>query len=203
MQTACWPVCVWADAISISPTWLLGVAMKGCYTTKNLSSRAGPASNPPSLSSQVNVVTLITALMPRARERLIVISDMAPVVDAARLLSASSAGLVVVCNPEGQTAGVVTKADVVREISTCTGCSCTTRVSDIMTRDVKSCSPEQSLSEVWALMKQNALKQVPVVGNDRRPLGVLYVNDALETMLSEVENNEVFLRDYVMGLGYR
>lgn len=148
-------------------------------------------------------MTLIHALLPRARERLIVISEVAPVVDAARLLTVAHTGLVVVCSPEGHTAGVVTKADVVREISTCTGCSCTTRVSDIMTRDVISCLPGQSLSEVWAVMKEKALKQIPVVGDDLRPLGVLYANDALETLLSEVENSEVSLRDYVMGVGYR
>lgn len=151
----------------------------------------------------MNAVTLIHALLPRARERLIVISEVAPVVDAARLLTVAHTGLVVVCSPEGHTAGVVTKADVVREISTCTGCSCTTRVSDIMTKDVICCSPRQSLSEVWAVMKEKALKQIPVVGDDQRPLGVLYANDALETLLSEVENSEVSLRDYVMGVGYR
>lgn len=131
------------------------------------------------------------------------ISDMAPVVDAARLLSAANTGLVVVCNPDGQTAGVVTKADVVREIATCTGCSCTTRVSEVMTKDVTTCSPEQSLREVWNVMKENALKQIPVVADDLRPLGVLYANDALERLLTEVANNEVLLRDYVMGVGYR
>lgn len=40
-------------------------------------------------------------------------------------------------------------------------------------------------------------------GSQQQPLGVLYANDALEAMLNEVENNEEFLRDYVMGTGYR
>lgn len=152
---------------------------------------------------RVIAVTLVQELLPRARERLIIISDMAPVVEAAKLLSTGSTSLVVVCNPEGQIAGVVTKADVVREISTCTGCSCTTRVSDVMTQNVISCSARQPVTDVWDTMKENALKQIPVVGDGLLPLGVLYANDALETLLDEVENNEVFLRDYVMGVGYR
>lgn len=59
------------------------------------------------------------------------------------------------------------------------------------------------MTDVWDTMKENALKQIPVVGDGLLPLGVLYANDALETLLDEVENNEVFLRDYVMGVGYR
>lgn len=154
-------------------------------------------------NTQGNAVISVHALLPRARERLIVISSVAPVVEAARLLSVAHTGLVVVCNTEGQISGVVTKADVVREISTCTGCSCTTRVSDIMTEEVVFCTPGQALSDVWASMKKTSLKQIPVIDDSRRPLGVLYANDALETLLNEVEDNEVFLRDYVMGVGYR
>src|SRR5690625_5270063 len=148
-------------------------------------------------------MTPVQELLPKTRERLIVISDVAPVVEAARLLSATHISLVVVCETNGQMSGVVTKADVVREISTCTGCSCTTKVADIMTKDVIWCSPDQPLSEVWNTMKEHALKQLPVVGKSLHPLGVLYANDALETLLNEVEDNEEFLRDYVMGVGYR
>lgn len=151
----------------------------------------------------MKTVTPVNALLPRARERLIVISDASPVVDVARLLSGTQASLVVVCDPEGRVAGVVTKADVVREISTCTGCSCTARVSDIMTTDVIVCSPQQSLTDIWDIFRDHSLRQLPVVDGDSRPLGVLYANDALEALLSQVENNEVFLRDYVMGIGYR
>lgn len=148
-------------------------------------------------------MTTVNTLLHRARERLIIISDIAAVVDAARLLTEGPCGLVVVCNADGNLSGVVSKADVVREISTCTGCSCTTRVSDIMTAQVVYCTPQQAISEVWATMKEHGLKQIPIVGSQRQPLGVLYANDALEAMLNEVENNEEFLRDYVMGTGYR
>lgn len=156
-----------------------------------------------SLRLQVNAVISVNALLPRARERLIVISEMSPVVEAARLLSGAYTSLVVVCDSEGLIVGVVTKADVVREISTCTGCSCTAKVSDIMTTDVVFCLPGQLLPDVWGIMKKNAIKQIPVVDDDSRPLGVLYANDALEALLDDVENEEIFLRDYVMGVGYR
>ena len=148
-------------------------------------------------------VNTVDTLSNRTRKRLVVIPDASPVIQAARLLTQTDTSLVVVCNPSGQIAGVVTKADVVREISTCTGCSCTAMVSDVMTRDVKTCQPEQSLLDVWDIMKTNSLKQIPVRDQESRPLGVLYANDALETLLNQVEQDELLLRDYVMGIGYR
>lgn len=183
--------------------WLLVVSAHSCYTNRSIASTSCHRTFHVVANTQGNAVISVHALLPRARERLIVISSVAPVVEAARLLSVAHTGLVVVCNTEGQISGVVTKADVVREISTCTGCSCTTRVSDIMTEEVVFCTPGQALSDVWASMKKTSLKQIPVIDDSLRPLGVLYANDALETLLNEVEDNEVFLRDYVMGVGYR
>ena len=148
-------------------------------------------------------MTLIRSMLPVVSERLIVISTSAPVVEAARLLSGARISLIIICDADGLMSGVVTKADVVRQISHCTGCSCTTMVADIMTRKVVSCRLDHQLVDVWASMRDNALRQIPVVGHDARPVGVLYANDALQVLLQEVEHEELLLRDYVMGVGYR
>lgn len=147
-------------------------------------------------------MTLITAVLPTARERLITINDAAPVIDAAKLLSTASTSLVIVCNPKGLMSGVVTKADVVRQISVCTGCSCTTMVADIMTRDVITCHPEDKLFDVWGTMKKNTLRQIPISDHESRPIGLLYANDALQVLLKQTEYETLLLRDYVMGVGY-
>ncbi|HZH57325.1 CBS domain-containing protein [Yanghanlia caeni] len=140
--------------------------------------------------------------LPVASKRLVTLSLAAPLVEAARLLSEQPTHLIVVCNTQGLMQGVVTKSDVVRQISHCTGCSCTTQVSDVMTRDVISCRPEQSLREVWGIMKEKGLKQIPVADQRPMPLGLLYANEALEALLNHVSQEELQLREYVMGIGY-
>ncbi len=51
-------------------------------------------------------------------------------------------------------------------------------------------------------MKERGLKNIPVVGQDSRPIGVLNARDALEVLLQEVEYEELMLREYVMCVGY-
>lgn len=138
-----------------------------------------------------------------ASQRLVTIPMAATVVTAAKLLSERRAGLLVVCNPEGRMQGVVTTTDVVRQISHCQGCSCTTMVADVMSREVVECRPEHRLYDVWLLMKNRRLKQLPVIDDVATPLGLLYASDALEALMKEVEQQELMLRDYVMGIGYR
>ena len=143
----------------------------------------------------------VERLLPGARKRLVTIADDAPLIEAAKLLR-SGTDLVVVCGSAGVLAGVVTKTDVVRQISNCQGAGCTTAVSSAMTRDVVLCRPDESLHDVWMRMTERNLKNIPVAGRDSYPLGVLNARDILQVLLQESEFGEAMLRDYVMGIGY-
>jgi CBS domain-containing protein len=145
---------------------------------------------------------LVERLLPAARKRLVTIEDDAALIDAAKLLRGPQTDLVVVCGCDKLLAGVVTKSDVVRQISHCQGCSCTMAVSAVMTRAVTFCRPSDWLQDVWSIMKERGLKNVPIVDRESRPRGVLNARDALQVLLEEVEDEELLLRDYVMGIGY-
>ena len=144
---------------------------------------------------------LVKNLLPAARERLVTIVDDAPLIQAAKLLRTGT-DLVVVCGSAGLLVGVITKTDVVSQISHCQGASCITAASLVMTRDVVVCRPGDWLHEVWSRMKERGFKNVPITDRDSRPVGVLNARDALQVLLEEVENEETLLRDYVMGIGF-
>ena len=145
----------------------------------------------------------VERMVTTARDRLVTISHSAPLIEAARLLGTSKTDLVVVCGSGGQLSGVITKTDVVRQISRCQGSSCTIAVSAIMTDDVVFCRPTDQVSEIWAIMKERRLKNIPVTDEACFPIGLLNARDALEVLLTEVEQEETLLRDYVMCVGYR
>jgi CBS domain-containing protein len=144
----------------------------------------------------------VERMLPAARKRLVTIGDDAPLIDAAKLLLDRDTDLVVVCRSDEMLAGVITKTDVVRQISHCQGSGCATAASTVMTRTVILCHPSDLLQDVWSIMKERGLKNIPVVDQDSRPIGVLNARDALEVLLEEVEYEEVLLREYVMCVGY-
>jgi CBS domain-containing protein len=147
-------------------------------------------------------MSIVQTMLPRASARLFKIQHTAPLIEAAQLLIDKDCGLIVVCSDAGLIRGVITKSDVVRQISRCQGRSCTTPLSEVMTQHVVTCHPDQELHDVWLLMKTKQLKQVPIVSLEWKPLGLLHARDALEQLLKEVEYEDVLLRDYVMGVGY-
>lgn len=144
----------------------------------------------------------VEELLPKARERLVTVADDVPLIQAAKLLQAGT-DLVIVCDSAGLLAGVITKTDIVAQISHCQKASCITAAALVMTRDVVLCKSRDLLHDVWTRMKARGLKNVPVVDQESRPLGLLHARDILQVLLSESENEEAMLRDYVMGVGYR
>jgi len=145
---------------------------------------------------------LVEQMLPRARQRLAVIEAEAPVMEAAALMSKPHTDLVVVCD-RGDMVGVLTKTDIVGQIGRCVGTGCTASVDGIMTRDVTYCRTHEVLLDVWSVMGKRGLQRVPVLDKARRPLGIIYARDALQVLLTESENEDQLLRDYISGIGYR
>lgn len=64
----------------------------------------------------------------------------------------------VVCGSAGLLVEVITKTDIVSQISRCQGASCITAASLVMARDVVLCQTSDLLHDVWARMKARGLK---------------------------------------------
>ncbi len=145
----------------------------------------------------------VEAILPTASKRLATIKTDALLVDAARLLKSPQRNLVVVCDDAGRMAGVITKTDIVGRISNCSGFSCTTAAANVMTREVTFCRPDDWVHDVWSVIKQHGLKNIPVVDQGHLiPLGVLNAKDALQALLEDTQYEEQLLRDYVACVGY-
>lgn len=146
---------------------------------------------------------IVEGILPAARERLITVGADAPLIAAATLLRDLDADLVVVSDADGVLAGVITKTDIVRQISHCQGAGCLAAASAVMTQAVIYCRPDNLVQEIWLIMKERHLKNIPILDRQRRPIGVLNARDALEALLEELEHEEVLLREYVMCVGYQ
>ncbi|WIJ26952.1 cyclic nucleotide-binding/CBS domain-containing protein [Devosia sp. RR2S18] len=142
------------------------------------------------------------SLLPAARQRLITISDDAPLIEAAGKLR-SGTDILVVCNSAGVLRGVVSKTDIVGQIAQCQGAGCIALISVAMTQDVLSCRSGDLLEDLWSNMKERGLKNIPFLDGDSRPVGVLNARDLLQALLKESTTEEDMMRHYVMGVGYR
>jgi CBS domain-containing protein len=145
---------------------------------------------------------LVEKVMPKARERLVAATVDTPIRNVAILMSEPHTDLVVISDAAGFMVGVVTKTDLVRYLPECCDGGLAS-VDTILTRDVFSCQPSDVLRDIWSEMNKRDLQRIPVVDGNRKPIGIVYSRDALQSLLSEADDEGELLREYIGNVGYR
>jgi len=144
----------------------------------------------------------IDALLPVVSRRLATIPHDAPFLDAARLFGAGAFRMLVVCDTDGRAVGIVTRTDAMRHVGRHAEPLGAT-IAEVMIATFSWARPEDDLLETWHLMAARRFNHLPVLGEGRKPLGTLTVDDALKALLEAEEYEENLLRNYVAGIGYQ
>jgi CBS domain-containing protein len=148
-------------------------------------------------------MNLVRHILDDARKRLAVLSRDSLVSEAAEILANPQMPLVVVCDSEGIAVGVVSRGDIVRVLARAKGDAHKMTTSATMTTAVLSCHVDQTIRQVWENMNARSLRAVPIFDGSGRPQGVAYARDVARALLDEVNEEELSLRDYVLGIGYQ
>ena len=146
---------------------------------------------------------LVQHIIEDARRHLAVLSQDAPVCEAADILANQNTPLVVICNRVGVAVGVISRTDIIKALSRGRGEVFNTRTEAIMSSPVQFCMADQTVQAVWESLGSWRVRCVPVLDAAHRPQGVVHARDLARSLLEEVENEEVLLRDYVLGVGYQ
>lgn len=95
--------------------------------------------------------------------------------------------------------GIISERDIVHGIADRGSAVDSVRVSDLCTKAVYTCSPEDSVSEVARLMTHKRVRHVPVVDKGRL-VGVVSVGDVLKCRLHEMQLEANVLRDVAIAV---
>jgi CBS domain-containing protein len=61
----------------------------------------------------------------------------------------------------------------------------------------------QALQLAWKSLSARGLRCAPLLDASGKPQGVVHARDLVRALLDEVTYEELLLRDYVLGVGYR
>src|SRR5438132_2144620 len=103
----------------------------------------------------------------------------ASVADVATLMRDEDVGVVPIVDESGGLAGIVTDRDIV--IRALAGQNATSpgeqRALDLASRDVDAVSPRDSITSVLELMGRRQIRRAPVIGENRRLVGMISLGD--------------------------
>jgi len=96
---------------------------------------------------------------------------------AAQLMWENDCGVVVVLDSESRVAGMLTDRDVCMAAYTQGLPLSSVRVVDVMSREVKSCGPEDDVSTLASVMRLGQVRRLPVIDALGTLVGIVSLND--------------------------
>jgi CBS domain-containing protein len=120
-----------------------------------------------------------------SRTEVFSITEEMSVHEAAQYLRERQVRSVGVLNATGALVGVVSQSDISDKVAAENKCPAWMKVSDIMTRELITVTPEITLEDCMHLMEQNNLYHLLVLDEKRNFRGMLSVSDLLRVIASD------------------
>jgi CBS domain-containing protein len=132
-----------------------------------------------------------------SRKEVFSILETKSVLDAAKYLREKQVRSAGVVDSTGILIGVVSQSDISDKVAAENKCPAWLNVSEIMSRELLTVTPEVTFDESLRLMEQNGVYHLLVLGEGNKYLGMLSVSDLLKVMASDEKARADLLESYV------
>ena len=111
-------------------------------------------------------------------------------------LAEHKVGALVVSAGDGSIDGIVSERDIVRRLHGQGASVLDSPVSAIMTSEVRTCAPGDTVESLMVLMTENRFRHVPVV-EDGRLVGIVSIGDVVKNRIGELQDERDHLTSYI------
>lgn len=119
-----------------------------------------------------------------------------PVTELLAEMSAHNVGAMVVLGPDGEIAGIVSERDVVRRLHERGSELLRVPIAEIMTSDVVTCGPEDSVEGLTVLMTEHRIRHIPVV-TEGELVGIVSIGDVVKSRIDQLKQDHDHLEAYI------
>lgn len=119
------------------------------------------------------------------------------VLEALQLMSDKGVGALLVLDNK-RLVGIVTERDYARKVVLMARSSQTATVSEIMSSEILTVNPDQTIDECMELLTEKRVRHLPVM-DEGRLIGVISIGDVVKHIISEQENTIQHLEQFIRG----
>jgi len=139
----------------------------------------------------------VSDLLRAKPQRLVSVPPDVSVLDAIKVLAQEDIGAATVMEGD-RLAGIFSERDYTRKVILQGRSSSTTRVEEIMTRNVICVTPRTRTRECMQLMTEKAIRHLPVV-DDERVIGMVSIRDIVSDIIADQDFTIEQLEHYISG----
>ncbi|MEM9341715.1 MAG: CBS domain-containing protein [Pseudomonadota bacterium] len=150
-----------------------------------------------STNTKADVGTIGDVLGNKGRD-IITITESDTIASAVGVLRDKRIGALVVLGADGGLAGILSERDIVRKLAETPGQTLPQTVAENMTREVVTCSLQDSLIDVLRRMSEGRFRHMPVVEGSK-VIGMVTIGDVINHRLNELEHEALQLKQLIVG----
>ena len=130
------------------------------------------------------------------RGNVVTIEPTADLAAAVKRLAERRIGALVILGADHRIVGILSERDIVRAFAERGPAALHEPVGQLMTRDVKTCSEDDTIESLMGRMTTGRFRHMPVVEQGKL-VGIVSVGDVVKNRVEEMEREAAALRDYI------
>ncbi len=142
------------------------------------------------------MATTVSAVLKQKGYEVTTVAPQQSVASLARLLTARRIGAAPVVDEVGRLVGIVSERDIVRGIAEHGEAVMGMAVGRLMTREVRTCAPEDAIVELMEVMTMQRIRHLPVI-REGALAGIVSIGDVVKQRLHEAQSELEALRQYI------
>lgn len=107
-------------------------------------------------------------------------------------------GALLVTDDSGALVGILSERDIVRKLADTPGQTLPQQVRGVMTQNVQTCAPDETLISVLKRMTAGRFRHMPVVDGTKL-VGMVTIGDVINFRLTELEHETLQLKQLIVG----
>jgi CBS domain-containing protein len=132
-----------------------------------------------------------------SRKEVFFILEETSVMEAAKYLREKQVRSVGVMDAGGRLVGVLSQSDISDKVAAENKCPAWMKVSEIMTRDLLTVTPEMTFEDSLRTMEQNGVYHLLILDGQQKYQGMLSVSDLLKVLATDHKGRADLLESYM------
>ncbi len=118
--------------------------------------------------------------------------------EAIQMLVGHNIGALLVLDEDGKLEGIISERDILRESAERDKMLRTTKISQVMTKNVIIGLPEDDIDYTMGVMTKNRIRHMPIMESEK-VVGIISLGDIVNAQLDERKYDNRYLKQYMFG----
>src|SRR3974377_199073 len=153
-------------------------------------------SNRKSQASSREVAMLVKDILASKGTNVVTINPTTGLIEATNLMAERRIGAIVILGADDRIVGILSERDSVRVLAEHGPKVLSEPVSQVMTRDVKTCSEDENIGDLMSRMTGGKFRHLPVVQREKL-IGIVSIGDVVKSRVEEINQEAQTLREYI------